>query len=253
MTDVETSGRRERAGLAPAGGLAEPERRPLARRAARPAIPRRRVRADRREGHDRVHDPRGHRPVEAVAARLLPVLRRQGRAAPRPVRGDGPRVDRRPARASSSPSPDPIDRLRAFTIRLHEWCDPSETPRKRGAHNRRPIMEFSVQLTVNHPDRVKAAMAPISRMMFELVDAANAAGAIDVRRRPPGRVAHAADGHVHWFGNRLVENGRMRLTAEDDVGVLPPRPRAARRAGAIGRAQTRSRSSIRIALPRSTL
>src|SRR5664279_4862702 len=67
---------------------------------------------------------------------------------------------------------DPLDRLRAFTTRLHEWCDPSDTPRKRGAHNRRPIMEFSVQLTVNHPDRVKSAMAPISRMMFELVEAA---------------------------------------------------------------------------------
>src|SRR5881227_2329972 len=26
---------------------------------------------------------------------------------------------------------DPLERLRAFTIRLHEWCDPSEKPRKR--------------------------------------------------------------------------------------------------------------------------
>src|SRR4051794_39783354 len=53
----------------------------------------------------------------------------------------------------------PPERLRAFPICLHEWCDPSEPPRKRGTHNRRPIMEFSVQLTVNHPDRVKAALA----------------------------------------------------------------------------------------------
>src|ERR1700704_4899702 len=40
----------------------------------------------------------------------------------------------------------PIARLRAFVICLHEWCDPGDTPRKRGTHNRRPISEFSVQL-----------------------------------------------------------------------------------------------------------
>ncbi len=72
---------------------------------------------------------------------------------------------------------DPLECLHAFTIRLHEWCDPSEKPRKRSAHNRRPIMDFSVQLAVDHPDRVKAAMAPISRMMLELVEA----------RTPPAR------------------------------------------------------------------
>jgi AcrR family transcriptional regulator len=70
---------------------------------------------------------------------------------------------------------EPLDRLRSFTIRLHEWCDS-----RHGKHNRRPIMEFAVQLAVDYPDRVKAAMAPISRMMVRLVDDANTAGAIDV-------------------------------------------------------------------------
>src|SRR5215510_637213 len=46
---------------------------------------------------------------------------------------------------------EPIERLHAFTIRLHEWCEPPGTPRKRGSHNRRPIMEFSMQLAVSHP------------------------------------------------------------------------------------------------------
>src|SRR4051812_21175223 len=69
----------------------------------------------------------------------------------------------------------PIERLEAFAIRLHEWCDPSEKPRKRGTHNRRPIMDFSVQLAVDHPERVKSAMAGVSRMMLELVAAARAA------------------------------------------------------------------------------
>src|ERR1700740_72214 len=37
----------------------------------------------------------------------------------------------------------PLERLRAFTIRLHEWCEPLGKRRKRGAHNRVPISEFS--------------------------------------------------------------------------------------------------------------
>ena len=89
---------------------------------------------------------------------------------------------------------EPLERLRAFTIRLHEWCDPSERPRKRSAHNRRPIMEFSVQLAVNYPDRVRAAMAPVSRMLLTLIEQT---------------VMYS------WFGNRLVEDPRARVTAEE--------------------------------------
>src|SRR3954467_9089174 len=44
--------------------------------------------------------------------------------------------------------PAPFDALRAFPIRLHEWCAPSDKPRRPSTHNRRPIMEFAVQLTV---------------------------------------------------------------------------------------------------------
>lgn len=109
---------------------------------------------------------------------------------------------------------EPMERLRAFTIRLHEWCDPSDKPRKRGAHNRRPIMEFSVQLTVNHPDRVKAAMAPISRTMLELVDAANKAGSIQVDDARLAAALMQQTVMYSWFGNRLIEKRQMRLTAE---------------------------------------
>src|SRR5262245_38305037 len=59
----------------------------------------------------------------------------------------------------------PLARLRAFTIRLHEWCEPLGTRRKRGAHNRIPISEFSLQLALKDPDRLTAAMLPISRML----------------------------------------------------------------------------------------
>jgi AcrR family transcriptional regulator len=117
-------------------------------------------------------------------------------------------------RAVIDASTDPVERLRAFTIRLHEWCDPSEKPSKRSTHNRRPIMEFSVQLTVDHSERVKAAMAPISRMMRELVEGANEAGAIHVTdiRRAAALMQQTV--MYSWFGNRLVDNARMRLTAE---------------------------------------
>ena len=109
---------------------------------------------------------------------------------------------------------DPIERLHAFTVRLHEWCDPSEKPRRRSTHNRRPIMEFSVQLAVDHPARVKAAMAPLSRMMVELVDAANAAGAIDVADSRRAAALMQQTVMYSWFGNRLAESARMRLSAE---------------------------------------
>ena len=109
---------------------------------------------------------------------------------------------------------DPFEQLKAFTIRLHEWCDPSEKPRRSTAHNRRPIMDFAVQLTVDHSTRVRAALAPISRMMATLVQAAVDAGAIDV---PDVKRAAALMQQMimySWFGNRVVEQSRTRLTAE---------------------------------------
>jgi AcrR family transcriptional regulator len=110
---------------------------------------------------------------------------------------------------------DPMERLRAFTIRLHEWCDPSEKPRKRGTHNRRPIVEFSVQLAVQHPEQVKAAMAPISRTMMELIEAAHAAKAITVTdvRRAAALMQQTV--MYCWFSNRLAESARSRVTAEE--------------------------------------
>src|SRR5215469_9748263 len=47
-------------------------------------------------------------------------------------------------RAAVEAETDPFERVHAFVIRLHEWCDPGEGKRakQRGAHNRRPISEF---------------------------------------------------------------------------------------------------------------
>jgi AcrR family transcriptional regulator len=107
----------------------------------------------------------------------------------------------------------PLGRLQAFTIRHAEWCDPDE--RKRGAHNRRPISEFTLELSVNHPERVQAAMAPVSKMLFELVDEAAAAGVIEVSdtRRAAALVQQTV--MFSWFGNRIVQNPKARTTASD--------------------------------------
>ena len=106
-----------------------------------------------------------------------------------------------------------------------------------------------MQLAVDHPDRVKAAMAPISRMMLELVDDANAAGAIDVADTRRAAALDAADGDV-----QLVRQPARR---ERPACASPPRRpgSSASTASALSRSagQTRSRSSIRIALPRRTL
>ena len=118
-------------------------------------------------------------------------------------------------RATVDAASDPLDRLRAFTIRLHEWCDPGETPRKRGIHRRRPISEFSMRLAGDHAERVRNALAPLSRLLRELIDAAAEAGAIRVAdtRRATALVQQTV--MYSWFGNRLIENPKLRLTAEE--------------------------------------
>jgi AcrR family transcriptional regulator len=110
---------------------------------------------------------------------------------------------------------EPLDRLRAFTVRLHEWCEPDDAPRKRGAHDLRPISEFSVQLTVNHPDRVKAAMSPLSQLLLDLVEDAIAAGAIRSDDARHTAVLLQQTVMYSWFGNRLVQNPRKRVTADE--------------------------------------
>ena len=109
----------------------------------------------------------------------------------------------------------PLERLRAFVIRLHEWCEPASTPRKRGKHNRRPVSEFSLQLAVNHPERVRAALLPASRMLIDLVDAAVAAGAVHVSDSRHTALLIQQTVMWSWFGNHLVQNPRMHVTAEE--------------------------------------
>jgi AcrR family transcriptional regulator len=110
---------------------------------------------------------------------------------------------------------EPLERLRVFTIRLHEWCEPLGTRRKRGAHNRVPMSEFSLQLALKDPERVTAVIAPISRMLIELLDAAAAAGAIQVTETRRTAMLIQQTVMYGWLMNRLVQSPRARVSAED--------------------------------------
>jgi AcrR family transcriptional regulator len=118
-------------------------------------------------------------------------------------------------RAAIEGESDSLVRLRAFVIRLHEWCDPTDAGRKRGAHNRRPISEFMVQLMGSHPERVRAAVAPVADLLGELLAAAHEAGEIDIddTRRTTALVMRTV--MYSWFGNRLAASARQRITAEE--------------------------------------
>jgi AcrR family transcriptional regulator len=110
---------------------------------------------------------------------------------------------------------EPLARLRAFTIRLHEWCEPIGAKRKRGSHDRLPLTEFSLQLAFKDPERLATVMAPISRMLIELLEAAVANG--DLQVAEPRRAALLIQQTVMygWLMNRLVPNPRGRVSAED--------------------------------------
>lgn len=118
-------------------------------------------------------------------------------------------------RAAVDAASDPLDRLRAFVITLFQWCDPGEDPGEHGSHKRRPISEFSMNLAIDHADRVRTALAPLSHLLQELVADAAAAGAIRVEstRRAAALVQQTVI--CTWFGNRLVEDPRRRLGAEE--------------------------------------
>jgi AcrR family transcriptional regulator len=110
---------------------------------------------------------------------------------------------------------EPLARLRAFTIRLHEWCEPLGTRRKRGAHNRVPISEFSLQLALKDPERLAAAIAPVSRMLLEVLKAAVAARSIQVADAQRAVLLIQQTVMYGWLMNRFVANPGARVTAED--------------------------------------
>ena len=113
------------------------------------------------------------------------------------------------------PADDPMARLRAFVIRLHEWCEPTASPRKRGRHNRVPISEFALQFSSKDPERVREALAPIFRLLVELLDDAVEAKVIPATdtRRAATLVQQTV--MCGWIANRLAEDPRRRIKAEE--------------------------------------
>jgi len=109
---------------------------------------------------------------------------------------------------------DPMAKLHAFVVTLHEWCDPGEAPRKRGTHTRRPISELSMQLAAHHAERIRAALAPDAHRLRELVDAAADAGLVTVADRRTASALVLQTVMYSWFGNRLVERPDRRIDAE---------------------------------------
>jgi AcrR family transcriptional regulator len=116
---------------------------------------------------------------------------------------------------SAESETEPLARLRAFTIRLHEWCEPIGARRKRGSHDRMPLSEFSMQLALKDPERLAAVMAPVSRMVIELIEAAIASGDLEVAEPRQAALLLQQTVMYGWFMNRLVPNPRARVTAED--------------------------------------
>jgi hypothetical protein len=76
-------------------------------------------------------------------------------------------------------------------------------------------MEFSMQLAVSHPARLRAAMAPLARLLVELLDAAVTAGAIKVADTRRTALLMEQTVQWSWMVNRIVENPRMRITADE--------------------------------------
>ena len=108
----------------------------------------------------------------------------------------------------------PRERLQAFALRLHEWCEPFERRHNNGAHDRHPTSILSLPLAVDDPERGDAAMAPSSRLTAGLVGDAIAAGAI---RRMDARLASLLllqTPMCRWLGNRLTRDPAARATAD---------------------------------------
>jgi AcrR family transcriptional regulator len=110
---------------------------------------------------------------------------------------------------------EPLARLGAFVKSLHEQCDPDLALRRPEAHNRRPISEFSLQLSRTHPEQVQTMFAPIAQLLAELIDAAKRAAEVDW---PDTRSATALVLRAviySWFEDRLSRSAGLQISAED--------------------------------------
>jgi AcrR family transcriptional regulator len=123
---------------------------------------------------------------------------------------------------------EPLARLRAYTMRLYEWSQPSD--RKPDGHEHLPLAEFAVHLANLDPTHVEASFEPVSRLLFELLEDAVAAGALRVANieRAAGLLKQLV--MYSWHRNRYIKDPDQRITAEEiwdfclhGFGADPPR------------------------------
>ena len=126
-----------------------------------------------------------------------------------------PRSRRRHPRRPSTPKPTRSRGCAPTRSGSTSGATRSRRPASAARHNRRAISEFSMHLAANNSERIRAALAPLSHLLLELLDAAAAAGAIHVAdtRRAAALVQQTVMNN--WFGNRLVNDPKQRLTAEE--------------------------------------
>jgi len=72
-----------------------------------------------------------------------------------------------------------------------------------------------LQLALKDPERLAAVMAPVSRMLVELLEAAVAAGSLQVSDTRRAALLIQQTVMYGWLMNRLVQSPRSRVTAED--------------------------------------
>ena len=106
------------------------------------------------------------------------------------------RVDRRPPRRGRRARPSRSSGSTRSSSGSTSGAIRTDTPRKRGAHNRRPISEFMVQLAATIPTACRRRSRPSRELLVELVDAATAAGRHRGGRHAAHRRARAAHGDV---------------------------------------------------------
>ena len=109
---------------------------------------------------------------------------------------------------------DPLERLHAFAVTLHSWCDPGASHGAPGHHRRRALSEFSAVLTSAHAGRVRLALHPQTRLARELIANAVSAGRLDVADVREGAALLQQTMMYSAFGNRLADEPQRAVDAE---------------------------------------
>ena len=172
-----------------------------------------------RLGREGVHRPGGRRTLRPVAAELLPVLRRQARAAAGAVRGVGPLDRRAPRRGRRSGGRSARRGSSVFTSEYYRMCRPATSRRdaKPEATTASVMADFAQQLLTQHPQEAAQAFVPLVSILERLLDEAAAAG------RHPQR-ASTTVGSPAWCSRRSCSTRSPTRSAVARCDRMPATP-----------------------------